>query len=330
LSNFFNWIHIVSFLVTLVLALILSPMLIPFLTKLKFGQTVRDDGPTTHFVKTGTPTMGGIIFLIPVLIVSFILSMFYRGILPLAFVTMGFGVIGFIDDFLKVVKKSKDGLFALQKMIGLLIIAILFLLYIINYTDIKSDYKVMFCGFDISFGFIGIYFVYVVFVLLFTTNAVNITDGLDGLATGVTIIVFLFFSLYSTFKADLDCVKVFSAVIAGGCLGFLAFNLHPAKIFMGDTGSLALGGAVGALTIMAKLPPVVLVIIGGIYVIETLSVIIQVVSFKTRGKRVFKMAPIHHHFELCNWKETKVVAVFWSVTIILCIIGGIAAYFKIY
>lgn len=314
-------IQVVAFVITFVLALIVGPILIPVLTRFKFGQTVRDDGPQTHLKKTGTPTMGGVIFLIPALLMS--IYFYYTGmfakILPLAFVTIGFGVIGFIDDFLKIRKKSKDGLSAMQKMFGLLVIATVFAFYI-SYTDLGTDIIIPFLGKNITFDLAWAFIPFTIFVLLSTTNAVNMTDGLDGLASGITLIVMVFFTLVAMTSGEWDYIKVFSAMIAGGCMGFLVYNVHPARVFMGDTGSLALGGAVGAIAIMMKLPLIIL-IVGAVYVIELLSVAIQVVSFKTRGKRVFKMAPIHHHFELLGWKETRVVHVFWLVTIILCIIG---------
>lgn len=317
-------IQVVAFVITFVLALIVGPILIPVLTRFKFGQTVRDDGPQTHLRKTGTPTMGGVIFLIPALLMS--IYFYYTGmfakILPLAFVTIGFGAIGFIDDFLKIRKKSKDGLSARQKMFGLLVIATVFAFYI-SYTDLGTDIIIPFLGKNITFDLAWAFIPFTIFVLLATTNAVNMTDGLDGLAGGITLIVMVFFTLVAMTSGEWDYIKVFSAMIAGGCMGFLVYNVHPARVFMGDTGSLALGGAVGAIAVMMKMPLIIL-IVGAVYVIEILSVMIQVASFKTRGKRVFKMAPIHHHFELLGWKETRVVYVFWLVTIVLCIIGLLA------
>jgi phospho-N-acetylmuramoyl-pentapeptide-transferase len=321
---FINSSQVVVFIITFVMALIAGPIFIPILTRLKFGQTVRDDGPKTHLKKTGTPTMGGVIFLIPVLIMSVYYSIKDPGILPLAFVTLGFGAIGFIDDFIKVVKKRKDGLYAKQKMLGLLLIAVVFTFYLVFNTDLGVDVNIPFLGtIDSAWFFI----VFTIFVLISMTNAVNITDGLDGLATGITLIVMVFFTVVAMTRGEWTYIKVFSAIVAGGCLGFLSFNIHPAKVFMGDTGSLALGGAVAATAIMMKMP-FILLVVGAVYVIEILSVAIQVISFKLRGKRVFKMAPIHHHFELVGWKETKVVAVFWITTLILCFIGLLALGFR--
>ncbi len=310
-------IQVIVFVITFVLVLITGPILIPVLSKLKFGQTVREDGPATHLRKTGTPTIGGLIFLIPVILISLFFAGRYHEIVPLVFALAGFGLIGFIDDFIKVVKKRKDGLYPKQKTLGLIIVAAAFAIYIAYFTDI---------GTDINFPFIGTinevwFFVPFTIILLYcTTNSVNITDGLDGLAAGVTLIVMVFFALVAMTKKEWDYINVFSSSVAGGCLGFLSFNTHPAKVFMGDTGSLALGGAVGAVLVMMKIPLIIFVV-GAIYVVESLSVVIQVASFKTRGKRVFKMAPLHHHFELLGWKETKVVYTFWLATVLFCFVG---------
>lgn len=309
--------QVLAFISSLLMSLILGPLFIPALTRLKFGQTVRDDGPKTHFVKKGTPTMGGIIFLIPVTVVGIYFSQKDLRILPLLFVTLGFGIIGFLDDFIKVIKKRKDGLYAYQKMIGLLFIATVFAFYIDRYSKIGPGIIIPFLNRE--FNIIPWLFIpFTVFVLISVTNAVNITDGLDGLAAGVTLVVSIFFAVASIIGSDFYYVRVFCSILAGGCMGFLFYNRYPAKVFMGDTGSLALGGAIGASAIVMKMP-LILIIAGGIYVLETLSVIIQVTSFKLRGKRVFKMAPIHHHFELSGWKETGVVKLFVLITIVLCI-----------
>ncbi len=267
--------------------------------------------------------MGGVIFLIPILALSVYFSMKYPKILALAFVTIGFGIIGFIDDYIKAVKKRKDGLYANQKMIGLLIIAVSFSFYISEFTDIGTKIMIPLLGSEAIFDLTWLFVPFTVVVLLATTNTVNLTDGLDGLAAGVTLILMVFFTLVAMTRSEWNYIKVFSAMVAGGCLGFLAFNSYPARVFMGDTGSLALGGAVGAIAVMMRMP-LILLIVGGVFVVEALSVILQVGSFKLRGKRIFKMAPIHHHFELIGWKETKVVAVFYIAEIILCILGLIA------
>lgn len=322
-----NTMQVIAFVASFIIALISGPFIIPVLRRLKFGQTVRDDGPQSHLIKTGTPNIGGIIFLLPILLLSVVYSIKYPEILPLAFVTIAFGVIGFIDDLIKVVKKRKDGLYPSQKMIGLLAVSTIFALYVAQVTDIGTEIGIPFLSSNYTIDLKWLFVPFVVFVLVATTNAVNITDGIDGLAAGVTLIVMVFFTLVAMTRGEWDYVKVFSAIVAGGCLGFLAFNTHPAKVFMGDTGSLALGGAVASIAIVMKMP-LIIAIVGGIYVLEAASVILQVGSFKMRGKRIFKMAPIHHHFELSGWKETKVVAIFYIVTILLCVIGFFALRFK--
>jgi phospho-N-acetylmuramoyl-pentapeptide-transferase len=313
----FSSVQVVVFIVTFIITLITGPILIPVLRRLKFGQTVRDDGPATHLKKTGTPTMGGLIFIIPLILVGAFCSKEYPGLIPLILVTLGFGSIGFIDDFIKVVKKRKDGLNVKQKTIGLLLVATAFTIYLVYGTDLGVEVNIPFFGVTNS----AVFFILFTIIFLYaTTNAVNLTDGLDGLLSGITLIVMVLFTVMAMTKGEWDYLKVFSSIIAAGCLGFLSFNLHPAKVFMGDTGSLALDGAAGAITIMMK-QPFLIFIFGAIYVIEALSVLIQVYSYKLRGKRVFKMAPIHHHFELLGWKETKVVYVFWSITLVLCFIS---------
>jgi len=320
--------HVLMFMVSFFMTLILGPLLIPLLTRLKFGQTVRDDGPKSHIKKTGTPTMGGFLFLIPVVLLSVFYSTIDIRILPVALVTIGFGLIGFIDDFIKVVKKRKDGLYWNQKLIGLLIIAVTFSFYV-SKSQIGTDIIIPLFGMDMTLD-LGVLFIpFTILLLTYATNAVNITDGLDGLCAGITLIVTVFFSIVAMTRNEWDYVKIFCSIVAGGCLGFLAYNAHPARIFMGDTGSLALGGAVGAVAVVMKMP-VILFVAGGIYLIEVLSVIIQVVSFKMTGKRVFKMAPIHHHFELLGWKEVRVVYVFWAVTVLLCIASLLMLGIKFY
>jgi len=322
--------HVAAFVITFILALISGPVLIPALRRLKFGQTVRDDGPSTHLKKTGTPTMGGIIFLIPLFIVSLLYAREYPQILLLSLVTLGFGLVGFVDDFIKVKRRSKDGLYWNQKMLGLLIVAVVFALYVTYGMKLGTDIIIPFMGIDFTFTLPEWVFIpLVIIVLLASTNAVNFTDGLDGLASGVTLIVMVFFTIVAMTRKEWDDVRIFSSIVAGGCLGFLAFNTYPAKVFMGDNGSLALGGAVGAIAIIMKMPWILL-IAGAVYVMETLSIIIQVAYFKKTGKRVFKMAPLHHHFELSGWKETKVVAVFWAATVLLCIIGFVALRVRFY
>lgn len=318
METIYNNIQIVAFLATFILTALTGPLMIPYLKRLKFGQTVRDDGPKSHFKKTGTPTMGGIIFIIPLVIVSMILSFRYPDIIPILIVTVAFGIIGFIDDFIKVKKKRKDGLYANQKTIMQLIVSIAFSAYVYYFTSAGSDILIPLLNIIVP-GWL--FMLFTIIFLYGMSNAVNITDGLDGLAGGVTFVVVLFFSIASIGMDWLIHVNIYSSILAGGCLGFLIFNIHPAKVFMGDTGSLALGGAVGAISIVMKMP-FVLLLVGGIYVIEAISVILQVGSFKLRGgKRIFKMAPIHHHFELLGWNETTVVKVFIGLTIAFSIFG---------
>jgi len=322
-------IQVIGFIVAFVIALIVGPILIPALTRLKAGSTIRDDGPKTHLKKMGTPLMGGFIFLIPIVILSLFFAKDYPQIIALMLATVGFGVIGFIDDYIKVVLKRKDGLYAGKKMLGLLIVSAAFTFYVVQFTDLGTDIVIPFLGVDRTFDIAWVYIPLTIVTFLAITNSVNLTDGLDGLCAGVTLIVMVFFTIVAMTRSEWDYIKIFSAITAGGCLGFLAFNAHPAKIFMGDTGSLALGGAVGAIAVMMKMH-LLLFIVGIIYVAEALSDIIQVMSFKLTGKRVFKMAPIHHHFELMGWKETKVVAVFWTVTAIFCVIGLLSLRFKLF
>jgi phospho-N-acetylmuramoyl-pentapeptide-transferase len=321
-------IQAIVFIASFILTIIAGPIFIPILTRLKFGQIVRDDGPKTHFKKTGTPTIGGVIFLVPVLLMSIYFGGEYTRIWPLVFVTLGFGAIGFIDDFIKVIKRRKDGLYWYQKMLGLLAIATIFAFYIAR-TDVGTSIIVPFLGMDATIDLAWLFVPFTIFLLISATNSVNMTDGLDGLAAGVTLIVMIFFTVISMTSMEWDYIKIFTSIIAGGCLGFLVYNMHPARVFMGDTGALALGGAVGATAVMLKMP-LFLLIVGAIYVLETLSVIIQVTSFKLRGKRVFKMAPLHHHFELSGWKETTVVYVFWIATLVFCIVGLAATRFRFF
>ena len=322
--------QLIVFVVSFLVALISGYYLIPFLKKLKYRQTVRDDGPVSHFQKMGTPTIGGILFLIPLIIVPlyYIFRGMYMQMIPIVIVTLSFGLVGFVDDYIKIYKKRKDGLYWKQKLFALLIVATVFAIYVKYYTDIETNILIPFVNVEIPLGMLFIPFT--VIVLISTTNSVNITDGLDGLAGGITVIIMAFFAVVAVFKNEWEYIRILSAIIAGGCLGFLNYNSYPARVFMGDTGSLALGGAIASIAIMMKMPLLIL-IIGMIFVVETLSVIIQVASYKLRKKRVFKMAPLHHHFELSGWKETRVVLVFWSITLVSCIIGyfSIVNHFKI-
>lgn len=303
------WQLAVAFAISLGTCLIIGPVLIPALRRLKFGQSVRSDGPQSHLQKQGTPTMGGVMFFF-----SFILgTVFLAGTSAVAWFmlicALGFGLIGFIDDYIKIVKKRSLGLTAKQKLLAQLVFSIA-LAFAADYIGISTAVTIPLLGWNVELS-VG-YVFFVVFLLVGTTNAVNLTDGLDGLASGVTLIVALGYVLIGYLSGNVS-VMVFAAVLMGSCLGFLVFNHHPAKVFMGDTGSLALGGAVAALAIVTK-TELLLPLIGIIYVAETMSDIIQVSVYKKKKVRVFKMAPLHHHFELCGWSEWKVVRVFWAVT----------------
>lgn len=307
----------IAFLITL----ILGPITIPLLRRLNIGQSVREEGPKSHFSKSGTPTMGGIIIFIALVITVFSSGVLTKDMYVLVLSTFGFGFIGFIDDYIKVVKKRNLGLKAYQKLIGQIILAIILAVYQSNTSILGTKIIIPFVKY--KYLDLGMFYVpFIAFVVVGTVNSVNLTDGLDGLASGVTLIVLSFFGLISLYWG-MDSISIFSSALSGACLGFLIHNAYPAKVFMGDTGSMALGGAVSAIAILLNLP-LIIPIVGGIYFAEALSVIIQVLSFKFTGKRVFLMAPLHHHFEYKGWKETKVVAVFWLSTVILCLIGIVA------
>ena len=310
---------ILTLITAFVIGVIGCPILIPFLHRLKFGQTVRDDGPETHLKKMGTPTMGGLAFLLAFTIAALIFKPTHETIAVILF-TLGFGIIGFVDDYIKVVKKRSLGLKPMQKIIGQLIICVLFLFYL-HSTGIGTEIYIPFGGgATINLGILFIPFC--IIAVLATVNGVNLTDGLDGLAGGVTLIVAVFFAVCA-WAAGSGLVTAGGAMV-GGLLAFLIFNKYPAKVFMGDTGSLALGGFVVSTAFILKMPLFIL-IAGIIYVVETLSVAIQVTVYKKTKKRVFKMAPLHHHFELSGWKETKVVAVFYLVTAIACLVSYLGA-----
>jgi len=296
---------------------------VPILRRLKIGQTVRDDGPATHLKKTGTPTMGGVIFIIPAAIVLAFFALREFRLIPPILVTVGFGLVGFVDDFLKVRRKSKDGLTARQKTIGLLTFATLFSAFAAFSPSVGTFMYLPLTGLSggITLPF-WIYIPFTVFVMYSTSNAVNLTDGVDGLASSVTAIVAASFAVAATIGVrDEGSAGVFAAAFAGGCLGFLLFNAHPARVIMGDCGSLALGGAVSAAAVMMRIHWIIL-FFGAIYVAEALSVVIQVAYFKrTGGRRIFKMSPIHHHFELSGWGEGRIVFVFCAVTVAMCLAG---------
>lgn len=309
---------IIPLLTAFVISVVLSPFVITFLRKLKVGQTERAEGVQSHLKKAGTPTMGGLIILIAILATSLLFIRRYPNIVPVLFLTLGFGIIGFLDDYLKVVLKRSDGLYPKQKMAGQILVTTVFLAYMLIVDDSFLTILIPFSGgkyFDVKW--ITVPLVYL--AVIGTVNGVNFTDGLDGLATGVTAMVAVFFTVVSAvFSGGIEPI---TAAVTGALLGFLLFNVHPAQVFMGDTGSLALGGFVAGSAYILKMPWIIMVV-GLIYLVEVLSVMIQVTYFrKTGGKRFFKMAPIHHHFELCGWSETRVVAVFTVITALLCMAG---------
>ena len=318
-SGFFNRTVLIAFGLGLVFSLILGPVIIPMLHKLKFGQNIRKDGPQSQMKKAGTPTIGGLIFLISITLVMIIMRYKFtsEGMIVL-YGTLAFGLIGFLDDILKIIHKDNEGLKSGQKFILQILFSVALAYY--GYKFVGTSISIPFADFAIDLKWI--YIPFVIFYYAAITNAVNLTDGLDGLATSVSVLVFTFFSILA-FNMGHYSVAVFAIALVGALIGFLKFNAYKARVFMGDTGSLALGGALATIMMVLKTPLVVL-IVGGIYVAETLSVVIQVTSFKLTGKRVFKMAPLHHHFEQCGWSEVKIVTVFSIITLILCIIGFVS------
>lgn len=305
-------------LISFALSAVIGPVVIPVLRKLKMGQTEREEGVKEHLKKAGTPTMGGVIILLSIVITSVFYIRTNPQIIPILFVTLGFGLIGFLDDYLKVVMKRSDGLFPKQKMALQILVTAVFAFYLVKVTNISLTMLVPFTGGKyLDLGWLAIPLLFI--AVIGTVNGVNFTDGLDGLASSVTVLVATFFTVVAI--GTKSGIEPATCAVVGALLGFLLFNVYPAKVFMGDTGSLALGGFVAASACMMQLP-LFIPIIGMIYLVEVLSVMIQVTYFKkTGGKRIFKMAPIHHHFELCGWSETRVVAVFSIVTAILCLIA---------
>ena len=299
------------------LVLCIGPLLIPELHKLKFGQSIREEGPKSHQAKSGTPTMGGIMIILAIVVATVAAAPLTPAVLLALFITLGHFVLGFLDDYIKVVKKRNLGLKAKQKMLGQIIIAIVTMIVGTRVLGIDTTIWIPIADVNVDIG-VGYYFL-VLFVLVGTSNAVNLTDGLDGLAAGTVAIASGAYALVCYMTGHYD-LAIFSVAMMMACLAFLRFNAHPAKVFMGDTGSLALGGAVAAVGILTH-TEILLAVIGFVFVCEALSVIIQVISFKTTGKRVFRMSPIHHHFELGGWKETKVVFVFWMVGLVASIVG---------
>ena len=309
---------VIPVLVSFALSVIMGPVVIPILRKLKMGQTEREEGVQSHLKKAGTPTMGGVIILASIVLTSLIYIKDYPKVIPILFVTLGFGMIGFLDDYLKVVMRRSDGLYPKQKMALQAVITAVFLWYLARFSGISLRMRIPFLpGKELDAGIFTIPFL--AFVILGTVNGVNFTDGLDGLAASVTILNAVFFSVASIGLGN--GVSPSPLAVIGSLLGFLVFNVFPARVFMGDTGSLALGGFVSGMACFLRLP-LFLPLVGFIYMMEILSVILQVSFFKlTKGKRIFKMTPIHHHFELMGWSETQIVTVFATITAILCLIA---------
>ncbi|WP_444224023.1 phospho-N-acetylmuramoyl-pentapeptide-transferase [Dialister succinatiphilus] len=297
-----------------VLTVILGFFAIPLLKKLKARQSIREEGPKSHRIKSGTPTMGGLFMLLSAVLVVIFNKMIDPSVLWLLFLTLGHGLLGFLDDFIKAEKKRNLGLTAKQKMLGQIILAVLFCWGVVDTLHLPYSIAIPFTHTDISIGLL--YYPFVVLVIVGASNAVNLTDGLDGLASGCCVIAFSAYAMFC-YMTGFNDLGYFIIILAGSCIGFLFFNYHPAKIFMGDTGSLALGGAIAGISVMTR-TELLLVFLGLIFVLEALSVIIQVASFQLTGKRVFKMSPLHHHFELSGWSEVHVVWAFW-------IFEGIAA-----
>ena len=311
---------VIPVIIAFAISALLGPVVIPFLRKLKVGQTERKE-LESHLKKNGTPTMGGIMILASIIITSLFYVKDYPKIIPILFMTVGFGVIGFLDDYLKVVLRRSDGLLAWQKMILQIIVTGVFAVYMVKYSGVALTMLIPFSGGKyLDLGWLAIPVLF--FAVVGTVNGTNFTDGLEGLASSVTIMVATFFSVVAI-GTNAGIAPITCAVV-GALLGFLLFNVYPASVFMGDTGSLALGGFVVSTAYMMQMPLFIL-IVGLIYLVEVLSVIIQVTYFKkTGGKRIFRMAPIHHHFELGGWSETRVVAVFSITTAILCLIALLA------
>ena len=297
-----------------VLTVILGFFAIPLLKKLKARQSIREEGPKSHRIKSGTPTMGGLFMLLSAVLVVIFNKMIDPSVLWLLFLTLGHGLLGFLDDFIKAEKKRNLGLTAKQKMLGQIILAVLFCWGVVDTLHLPYSIAIPFTHTDISIGLL--YYPFVVLVIVGASNAVNLTDGLDGLASGCCVIAFSAYAMFC-YMTGFNDLGYFIIILAGSCIGFLFFNYHPAKIFMGDTGSLALGGAIAGISVMTR-TELLLIFLGLIFVLEALSVMIQVASFQLTGKRVFKMSPLHHHFELSGWSEVHVVWAFW-------IFEGIAA-----
>ncbi|WP_335870521.1 phospho-N-acetylmuramoyl-pentapeptide-transferase [Bacillus sp. 2205SS5-2] len=307
---------VMAFLITVVL----SPLFIPFLRRLKFGQSIREEGPKSHLKKTGTPTMGGVVILLSIVITTFVMTLKFSApgveMYLLLLVTLGFGLLGFLDDFIKVVMKRNLGLTSKQKLVGQIVISIIFYVVFVQ-NSFSTEVSIPLTNMSLDLGWF--YVLFIIFWLVGFSNAVNLTDGLDGLVSGTAAIAFGALAVLAWSQSQYD-IAVFSVAVAGAVLGFLVFNVHPAKVFMGDTGSLALGGAFATIGILLKVE-ILLILIGLVFVVETMSVILQVISFKTTGKRIFRMSPLHHHYELVGWSEWRVVATFWLVGLVCAVLA---------
>ncbi|MCI8276593.1 MAG: phospho-N-acetylmuramoyl-pentapeptide-transferase [Clostridia bacterium] len=320
-------IEVIYLLSSFILTAILGKIFIPILKKLKVGQSEREDGPRTHLKKKGTPTMGGIMIILSIVVFTGISLIFFKdketvmSLIGISLATIGFGVVGFLDDFKKVVLKNTEGLNPKLKMLGLLIISSLYTLFLVKYLNISTDIYIPFIKVNLLLP-LWIYIPFTIFVMLSTTNAVNLTDGVDGLAGSVSAIMITAISVMAI-KLGVPEVSIFGAIVVGSTIGFLIYNFHKAKVIMGDTGSLLLGGALSSMAIYLKLPLIILVV-AIIPILETLSVIMQVLYFRKTGKRLFRMSPLHHHFELTGWRENKVVGIFSLVTLIGSVIGILA------
>ncbi len=314
-------------LVSFVISIVLGMITIPILRKLKVGQIERDDGPASHLKKQGTPTMGGIIIIISMILGTIATAIYLQAtnqkqladeILPMLLLTLGFGAIGFIDDYKKLVLKNTDGLKPSYKMLGLLVISVAFVLYLVEGAKLGTQTYIPILKNYITLP-MYVYVPAAICVILATTNAINLTDGVDGLSSSISVIIITCLTVIGMLRGITE-ISVFGSIVVGSILGFLIFNLHPAKVIMGDTGSLLIGGVISALALYLKMP-LILLVVALIPVIETMSVIMQVAYFKKTGKRIFKMAPLHHHFELSGWRENKIVIVFSVITLALCILA---------
>ena len=312
-----NMDYAVAFDLALISTLVFGKIGIPLLQRLKAQQSIREDGPQAHLAKAGTPTMGGLFMMLALVITVCIVPPYSVTLWMLLFLTLGHGALGFSDDFIKAVKRRNLGLTAKQKLLGQAVLAIIFCYISIAYAALPTTLWIPLVDTTVDLGYA--YYVLAFIIILGTTNAVNLTDGLDGLATGISAIAGAAFAVVGLLVGSLS-VTFFGIIVSAVCLGFLYFNANPAKVFMGDTGSLALGGAFAGMAIATK-TELLLIVIGFVFVVEALSVILQVASFKTRGVRIFRMSPIHHHFELGGWSERKVVYVFWAVSLIMALLG---------